>query len=253
MTQAVLEILGMLLGALLIGVFFTNRYWKSKYRAKEEEIEKLVSKVANLANQTKELTAAVEEQKTEYEQKLSGQKEGFEKELNELKTKSKEENELFRQDNEQALLEVKKEKAKLEQEVKKEKKETKQLLSTKKELELLIQQKDEELGEKERELLAVDGHFKTHKISYYKQINGKRYKAAILADADEAVAGKGDGRISKSDAEKIFSHVSDGSQYTKVEKDTMHYIRENYNWTPEADAMFRTKVRSWAAKGHHLD
>ena len=224
MTQAVLEIFAMLLGALLIGVFFTSRYWKPKYQTKEEEVEKLVSKVGKLASQVKNLSNSLENQKSDYEQQMHNLKSESEKEKNQLK-----------------------------KEVKKEKKEIKELTITNKELEHIIELKDEELEEKERELQAIDGQFKTHKISYYKQIDGKRYKAAILADADEAVAGKGDGRISKADAEKIFAHVSDGSQYTKVEKDTMHFIRENYKWTPEADAMFRTKVRSWAAKGHHLD
>jgi hypothetical protein len=71
--------------------------------------------------------------------------------------------------------------------------------------------------------------------------------------ADEAVAGQGDGRISMRDAEKIFDSISDGKAYTKVEKDTLRYLRENYKWTDGADKLFRTKVRSWAAKDHELE
>ena len=36
MIQAILEITGMLLGALAIGIFFTYRYWKSKFQIIEQ-------------------------------------------------------------------------------------------------------------------------------------------------------------------------------------------------------------------------
>jgi hypothetical protein len=32
-----------------------------------------------------------------------------------------------------------------------------------------------------------------------------------------------------------------------IEKTTMKYIRENYNFTVEADSWFRTEVSQWAA------
>jgi hypothetical protein len=36
-----------------------------------------------------------------------------------------------------------------------------------------------------------------------------------------------------------------------IEKNTVKYIRENYKFTVEADAWFRTDLRKWAAtKGH---
>lgn len=111
----------------------------------------------------------------------------------------------------------------------------------------------EELEAHVRELEVLNQELSKSKGSYYKQIDGQRYKALTLKMADEAIAGQGDGRISMEDAEKIFETISDGQAYTPVEKNTMHYLRENYKWTPEADELFRTKVRSWAAKGHHLD
>ncbi len=120
------------------------------------------------------------------------------------------------------------------------------------ELQRQLELRDELLGEKERELKLLSTELSNRKISYYKQINGKRYKAITLKMADESIAGKGDGRISTEDANKIFDTISDGKAYTQVEKDTMRYLRENYNWTDSADELFRKKVRSWAAKGHDL-
>ena len=54
--------------------------------------------------------------------------------------------------------------------------------------------------------------------SYYKVIDGKNYDRSMLEVADEAVAGKGDGRISLADAEKLLATVKDGNAYTDVEK-----------------------------------
>jgi len=108
------------------------------------------------------------------------------------------------------------------------------------------------MGEKEREIEALSRELEVKKISYYKVIDGKRYKGITIKMADEAVIGKGDGRISMEDAEKIFDTISDGKAYTQVEKDTLRRLRTHYNWTERADELFRKKVRSWAAKGHVL-
>lgn len=83
---------------------------------------------------------------------------------------------------------------------------------------------------------------------YYKEIDGKKYDRHILEVADEAVAGRGDGRISLDDAKKVLAAVKDGSAYTDIEKATMVYVRDNYKWTPEADEWFRTEIRKWAAE-----
>lgn len=83
--------------------------------------------------------------------------------------------------------------------------------------------------------------------NYYKEIDGKKYDRELLETADEAVKGKGDGRISLADARKLLDEVKDGNAYTDIEKDTMAYIRDNYKFTPEADEWFRTEIRKWAA------
>ena len=90
--------------------------------------------------------------------------------------------------------------------------------------------------------------------SHYKQIDGKKYSAAILAAADEMMAGKGDGRISVADAESLFNMIANDGKYTDLEKDTIEYIRDensSYKFTDAADEYFRKEIRSWAAKRGH--
>jgi len=86
--------------------------------------------------------------------------------------------------------------------------------------------------------------------SYYKTINGVKMDRGLLDLADESVAGKGDGRISKADAAKLLDAVKDGDAYTDVEKATIAYIRENYKWTEQADAWFRSEINKWNLQGH---
>ena len=84
-------------------------------------------------------------------------------------------------------------------------------------------------------------------MSYYKEIDGKKYDKELLESAENLIKGQGDGRISQADAEKLFAEVRDGGKYTDIEKDTVLYIRENFKWTNDADEWFRTEIRKWAA------
>ncbi|MFM9837581.1 MAG: hypothetical protein ACKVOQ_04910 [Cyclobacteriaceae bacterium] len=85
-------------------------------------------------------------------------------------------------------------------------------------------------------------------MSYYKTIDGKKMDGNLLEMAEDAIAGIGDGRISKKDAEAMIKSVMDAGDYTDVEKDTMEYIRDNFKWTEGADEWFRSQIASWAAK-----
>lgn len=87
--------------------------------------------------------------------------------------------------------------------------------------------------------------------NYYVEMDGVKCDRKLIELADGAVAGKGDGRISIADAKALFAAVQDNNVYTDVEKNTMAYIRENYNFTIEADAWFRTEVHKWAGKKGH--
>jgi hypothetical protein len=84
-------------------------------------------------------------------------------------------------------------------------------------------------------------------MAYYKKIKGRNYDGDLLKIADSVVKGRGDGRISLTDAKKILKTVKDSEDYTDVEKSTMQYIRDNYTFTAEANTWFRTEVRKWAA------
>ena len=84
-------------------------------------------------------------------------------------------------------------------------------------------------------------------MSYYKEIDGKKYDKELLELAEKLIKGQGDGRIAMEDANKLFTEVRDGTKYTDIEKDTVSYIRDNFKWTDEADEWFRTEIRKWAA------
>lgn len=84
--------------------------------------------------------------------------------------------------------------------------------------------------------------------SYYKQIDRVKYSAELLEIADGLVAGKGDGRISADDAAALFDKLAKDGKYTDLEKTTIAYIRDNYNWTDAGDTALRFAVRVWAAE-----
>lgn len=83
--------------------------------------------------------------------------------------------------------------------------------------------------------------------AYYRKIKGKNYDKKLLDAAEKSVKGRGDGRISLNDAKKILGMVKDATGYTDVEKRTMQYIRDKFDFTPESDKWFRTEIRTWAA------
>ncbi len=82
---------------------------------------------------------------------------------------------------------------------------------------------------------------------YYQVIDGKNMDAHLLELAKEAVAGAGDGRISKQDAQQLLKAVKDSGAYTETEKFTMDYIRANFKWTEGADEWFRSEISRWAS------
>jgi hypothetical protein len=100
-----------------------------------------------------------------------------------------------------------------------------------------------------KKICRFEAHIKSkiYTMSYYKEIDGKKYDRQLLELAEKLVQGQGDGRISMDDAKKLLQEVKDGDKYTDIEKDTMAYIRDNFNWTDEADEWFRTEIRKWAA------
>lgn len=88
--------------------------------------------------------------------------------------------------------------------------------------------------------------------SYYIQIEGKKYDRKLVELAREAVEGAGDGRISREDAELLLEEAIDGDRYTKIEQDTVQYLRQNFKWTNAADEWFEAQIRKWAAERGHI-
>lgn len=87
----------------------------------------------------------------------------------------------------------------------------------------------------------------SEETSFYKQIDGKKYSRRILNLVDALTEGQGDGRISTKDANAILAELANDGKYSDLEKDTIEYIRNNYNWTDAGDNALRGAVRSWAA------
>lgn len=230
MIYAILEISVLLIISALIGLVFTWLFWRKKYRALITDLFHVKTEL----DTNKKNLAAINDQLKDSKNALSQKENLLKEQNNKIQKKEKE------------LSEQKDNLSKAEATTRNEKQKVKQLTD---EVEIL----KEELEEKERELEVLSKELSARKISYYKQIDGKRYKAATLKMADESVSGQGDGRISMNDAKMIFDTISDGKAYTHVEKETMRYLRDNYKWTEEADKLFRKKVRSWAAKGHDLN
>jgi nucleoid-associated protein YgaU len=70
--------------------------------------------------------------------------------------------------------------------------------------------------------------------AYYKKIDGINYDKAMLENAENSIKGKGDGRISLKDARNLIKLIKDGGRITDIEKKTLSYILENYNFTETA-------------------
>jgi hypothetical protein len=84
-------------------------------------------------------------------------------------------------------------------------------------------------------------------MSYYKQIDGVSHDRALIEAAEAAVAGRGDGRISKADAQRLLSFVIDGGKITATEQATLVYLRANFTWTDKANAWFKDAIARWEA------
>tara|TARA_B100001175_G_C19495538_1_gene635050 strand:+ start:1891 stop:2328 length:438 start_codon:yes stop_codon:yes gene_type:complete len=81
---------------------------------------------------------------------------------------------------------------------------------------------------------AIENFRKYIRVSYYKQIDGKKYDRSLLLLAENLIKGKGDGRISEDDMKKLLKSSYDNNKITDCEKDTLHYICENFKCTDKA-------------------
>ena len=73
---------------------------------------------------------------------------------------------------------------------------------------------------------------------YYETIHGIARDQKALVAARAAVAGRGDGRVSRSDADAILATLEDWQGVTAVEFSTAFLILREFKFTPEASAYF---------------
>ena len=78
------------------------------------------------------------------------------------------------------------------------------------------------------------------RTSYYEIIDGVKYDRSLLLKADNLVKGQGDGRISEEDIKVLVEEANDNNKITEIEKQTLHYIIENYNTTSKAKEYLQT-------------
>ena len=242
---AILEITLMLAVAFGLGVLLARNIWRQKLSVVKADLEK--------SNKEKEkIHSEMVNLKAEY----SAYQKGKEVEMNELQTQIdnqvKEKNKILNQfqeaekTHEEEMIGLKSELQRARQELQQESKarvKEKELIQVR--LDQLIRENEElsvasEQGETARKR-------KKHQ-AYYRLIGDKKYDDAALKIAEKAVSGKGDGRISKEDADRLFEVIADSNQYTDIEKRTIKYIREHFTWTPEADQSFRQRVAEWSAR-----
>ena len=92
-----------------------------------------------------------------------------------------------------------------------------------------------------RMMATTDGD-ELKNTSYYKTIKGVKYDRSALDAAQEAVAGRGDGRVSLEDARAIAAELKDGAGVTKIEYRTAFKILDEFKFTEEARKAFITDM-----------
>merc|ERR1712190_687834 len=86
-----------------------------------------------------------------------------------------------------------------------------------------------------------------HSFSKTVKIDGKQYDKEMILAARRATRGSKNVLVSMDDAKQIFeaarpAGTTGRSNYDKIEKATMAYIRKKYKFTAAADALLRKMV-----------
>ncbi len=68
----------------------------------------------------------------------------------------------------------------------------------------------------------------------YKTIDGVQYEKELLDLAEKHTTGKGEGKLSKDEVADLFKSANDGPGVTDTEKQTLAYIRKNFEFTDAA-------------------
>lgn len=68
----------------------------------------------------------------------------------------------------------------------------------------------------------------------YVTIDGEKYEKELLELAKKHTTGVGEGKLSKDEVADLFKSANDGQGVTETEKNTLAYIRKNFEFTPAA-------------------
>ena len=68
----------------------------------------------------------------------------------------------------------------------------------------------------------------------YQTIDGVKYEKELLDLAEKHTTGAGEGKLSKDEVADLFKSASDGQGVTDTEKQTLKYIRDNFEFTDAA-------------------
>lgn len=76
----------------------------------------------------------------------------------------------------------------------------------------------------------------TNSATHYRitSVRSGRYDESLITNAEFRIQGRGDGRISKQDAEELWRLALDGGRVTEIEENTLAYILETFNVTEAA-------------------
>ena len=78
----------------------------------------------------------------------------------------------------------------------------------------------------------------------YITIEGVKYEKELIELAKAHTTGRGEGKISKDEAEDLLNSALDGRGVTETEMNTLKYIRENFDFTDASARLFDEKIKS---------
>ena len=70
----------------------------------------------------------------------------------------------------------------------------------------------------------------------------------LICAAEGAVAGYGDGRISRRDIQDIMDIIHTTGWYSLVEKATLEHIHDHYRFTKAAERLYQSELEAWPKK-----
>lgn len=80
-----------------------------------------------------------------------------------------------------------------------------------------------------------------------REIDGTSYDAELLKTAEKLVSGRGDGRLCREDAETILAKLTESDEHSPLQRATVDFIREHFEWTEAAADWFGMQLGKWRA------